>query len=279
MASTHEAPAVVALNIDYLDVEKFIAVKISGGLSPKKVRDAVSVVSLVMKCALRTNARRDNPASGHQIRVLKRKLRPGDAPDMADIERLVAHVRGPYKPAVWLLAYTGMRPSELCGLTVRSIDFTRRRVRISETLLPVHRFAGLPYTLAGGPPKTDAGDRDIPIPAWLCDDLAAILARTRRWSAQRRGARRFLVRPADRAAAQPGQVPTGHRPAGPARRRLARITSHLRHPAQSCQPLDRAGSKCPGHRPAHGPHRPSCHAAGLGPPVHGRAGGPDTAPR
>ena len=27
-----------------------------------------------------------------------------------------------------------------------------------------------------GPPKTDAGDRDIPIPAWLCDDLAAMLA-------------------------------------------------------------------------------------------------------
>lgn len=26
-----------------------------------------------------------------------------------------------------------------------------------------------------GPPKTDAGDRDIPIPAWLCDDLAAML--------------------------------------------------------------------------------------------------------
>jgi integrase len=95
---------------------------------------------------------------------------------MADIERLVSHVRDPYKPAVWLLGFTGMRPSELCGLRVRSIDFTRRRVRISETLLPVHRYAELPYSLVGGPPKTDAGDRDIPIPAWLCDDLAAMLA-------------------------------------------------------------------------------------------------------
>jgi hypothetical protein len=24
-------------------------------------------------------------------------------------------------------------------------------------------------------PKTDAGDRDVPIPAWLCDDIAAML--------------------------------------------------------------------------------------------------------
>jgi hypothetical protein len=47
-----------------------------------------------MKCA-RTNARKDNPAAGHQIRVPKRKLRPGDVPDMADIERLVVHVRDP----------------------------------------------------------------------------------------------------------------------------------------------------------------------------------------
>jgi integrase len=144
-------------NINYLDVEKFIAAKIAEGLSPKKVRDAVSVTSLLMKCAVRANARKDNPAAGHQIRVPKRKLRPGDVPDMADIERLVAHVRDPYKPEVWLLAFTGMRPSELCGLRVRSIDFTRRRVRISETLLLVHRYAGLPYSLVGGPPKTDAG--------------------------------------------------------------------------------------------------------------------------
>jgi len=32
-------------NIDYMCVEKFIAAKLSEGLSPKKVRDAVSVAS------------------------------------------------------------------------------------------------------------------------------------------------------------------------------------------------------------------------------------------
>jgi hypothetical protein len=35
-------------NIDYMCAEKFIAAKLSEGLSPKKVRDAVSVVSLVV---------------------------------------------------------------------------------------------------------------------------------------------------------------------------------------------------------------------------------------
>jgi integrase len=163
-------------SIDYLDVEQFIAAKLTEGLSPKKVRDAVSVLSLVMKCAVRANARKDNPAADHPIKVSRRKLRPGDVPDMADIERLVAHVRDPYKPAIWLLAYTGLRPSELCGLRVKSVDFVRRTVRISATLTPVHAYGDWRYALVDGAPKTEAGDRDIPIPSWLCADLAAMLA-------------------------------------------------------------------------------------------------------
>ncbi len=74
------------------------------------------------------------------------------------------------------MAFTGLRPSELCGLRVGSIHFTRRLVRVSEILLPVHSFGGSRYALVNGWPKTDAGDRDIPIPAWLCNDLAAMLA-------------------------------------------------------------------------------------------------------
>jgi integrase len=162
--------------IDHLDVEQFIAAKLVEGLSSKKVRDAVSVISLVMKCAVRGGGRRDNPAAEHHIPVARRKLRPGDVPDMADIERLIAQVADPYKPAVWLLAYTGLRPSELCGLRVASVDFVKRVIRVTETLMPVHRYADARYGLVGGPPKTQAGDRDIPIPGWLCDQLAAMLA-------------------------------------------------------------------------------------------------------
>jgi len=95
---------------------------------------------------------------------------------MAEMERLVAHVRDPYKPAVWLLVFTGIRPAELCGLRVRSINFARRMVSVSDTLMPVNRFEESAYGLVEGPTKTEAGDRDIPIPQWLCDDIAAMLA-------------------------------------------------------------------------------------------------------
>jgi len=163
-------------NIDYLEVERFIAAKLVAGVAPNSVRDAVSVVSLIMKCAVKANARKDNPASGHEIRVPKRKLRPGDVPDMEQLVRLVDNVVDPYKPAVWIMAYTGIRPSELCGLRVSSVDFVRRILHVTETLIPVNKFDDFEHALVPGPPKTDAGDRDIPIPEWLCDDLAAMLS-------------------------------------------------------------------------------------------------------
>jgi len=106
----------------------------SSGTSPRnargpfteKVRDAVSVVSLVMKCAVKANARKDNPAADHTIRVVRRKVRPGDVPDMATMERLVTHIKDPYKTRGMAVGLYRHSPSELCGLRVRNIDLLAR---------------------------------------------------------------------------------------------------------------------------------------------------------
>lgn len=162
--------------IDWMDVEEFIAHLLGKGLSPKVVADAVSVTSLIIDCAMKSKVRRDNPARGHKIPRRQKKLRPGDVPDMDGLVRLVAHTRDPYKPAMWVLVFTGIRPSELAGLRVRSVDFVRRRVAVSSGVVPVHRFGDEPFRLVEGATKTEAGDRDIPIPAWLCDLLVEMLA-------------------------------------------------------------------------------------------------------
>jgi integrase len=69
-----------------------------------------------------------------------------------------------------------MRPAELCGLRVRSVDLVRYVVTISETLLPVSGYGDHHLALVHGPPKTEAGDRSIPIPGWLSAQLAESLA-------------------------------------------------------------------------------------------------------
>jgi integrase len=173
-------------SLDFMDVERFVATKLADGtLGPKKTRDCVSVISLVIQAAIRSGARRDNPAAGHHVPVRRRRIRQGDVLTMTEVHALIDQIRDPYKPAVWLLVLTGMRPAELCGLRVRSVDFVRHLVSIRETLLPVSAYADQRLELVSGPPKTEAGDRTIPIPGWLCDQLASMLAAR---AAQRGGA-------------------------------------------------------------------------------------------
>jgi integrase len=166
-------------SITYMDVEEFIAHLLAKGLSAKHARDCVSVLSLIMKSAVRANVRKDNPAADHHIPVPQRKLHEGDVLTMEQVHQLVAQVRDPYKPAVWLLMLAGLRPAELCGLRVCDVDFTKHVIHVSQTVLPVHSFDSEGFRLVTGPPKTSAGDRRIPIPPWLCDQLADVVSERR----------------------------------------------------------------------------------------------------
>ena len=56
-------------DIDYMDVEEFIAHLVKRGLSPKFARDCTSVLSLIMKSAVKANLRKDNPAADHHIPI------------------------------------------------------------------------------------------------------------------------------------------------------------------------------------------------------------------
>jgi integrase len=230
MLTNHVRPHFGGMRMDRIDwpeVERFIATKIEAGISPKKVRDMASVVSLIMKTAIAGGSRRDNPAAGHTIPQRRSKLRQGDVLTMKQAHRLVARTRDPYKPAVWLMVLLGLRPAELCGLRVRSVDFVRGTVHVAETLNAVHSFPGHDYGIEVGPTKTEASDRMLPMPVWLRDDLAAMLA-TR---AERRGTpvnpvehlflavkgtgpirvadlRRWVIRPALKAAGLPVDLRT-----------------------------------------------------------------------
>lgn len=162
-------------DIDYLDVEMFIADLLEEGLSSKYVRECLCVLSLIMKLAVKSRLRLDNPAAGHSLPTQTRRIHEGDVLSMKEVHRLIAEVPGPYKPVVWLIVLAGLRPAELCGLRVRDIDMSTRTVHVCQTVLPLHGFDNEGFQLVTGPPKTAAGDRRIPIPDWLCDEIASVL--------------------------------------------------------------------------------------------------------
>lgn len=210
-------------SIDYAAVELFLADRREKGLGPKTLRERLSVLSLILKFAVKARALSENPAAGHEVVVRRNKLREGDGVlSMEQVHQLAAHVPDRYKPAVWLLVFAGLRPAELCGLRVRDVDFVHHEVSVRATVMPVHRYGDEPYRgRVEGPPKTDAGDRTIPIPEWLCQDLAKMIAargnldrdgflfQTRYGNPLNRDHfREDVVRPALRAAGLPDKVRT-----------------------------------------------------------------------
>lgn len=210
-------------SIDYATVELFLADRRKAGLSPKTLRECLSVLSLILKFSVKAKALNENPAAGHQVIVRRRKLREGEGVlTMEQVHQLIAHVPERYRPAVWLLVLAGLRPAELCGLKVDDVDFVRHEVSVRRTLMPVHRYGDQAYQgRVEGPPKTDAGDRTIPVPSWLCEDLAGMLAERHEVNRDaylfqsrygnplnRDHFRELVVRPALRAAGLPETIRT-----------------------------------------------------------------------
>lgn len=76
--------------ITWVDVEEFIATKIADGHNPRRVRDMVSVISLIMKTAIRGRLRSDNPAYDHDIPSRQRRLEYGEVLTMEQVHGLVA---------------------------------------------------------------------------------------------------------------------------------------------------------------------------------------------
>ena len=163
------------VDIRFMDVEEFIADQFDRGYSPKTIADMVSVMALIMDRPMRDGLRRDNPARGQKVGRRKKPITEGDVLELPELLHLISYVRDPYKPAVWLLVVTGMRPSELAGLLVRGIDFIRGEVSIERTLTPVSRYDGKPYHLVEGPPKTQSGYRKIGLPPDLVTMLAEMV--------------------------------------------------------------------------------------------------------
>jgi integrase len=85
----------------------------------------------------------------------KRKLEAGrDFPSKEEINLIIDRAEGRWRPLLIAAIFTGMRSSELRGLTWDAVDFDRKVLR-------VHQRADAWNEM--GPPKSEAGERAIPM--------------------------------------------------------------------------------------------------------------------
>lgn len=119
---------------------------------------------LVIRNAVREKSRVRQKGKERRLeRRQKGKLKLGvDIPLPAEIKAIVGALQGKWRPVILTAILTGLRASELRGLRWADIDFDKREIRVHQR---ADRFNAI------GRPKSEAGERSVPIPPLVANTL------------------------------------------------------------------------------------------------------------
>ena len=103
-----------------------------------------------------------NVARGVTVKARSRDKAPVTIPTKADIQTMLEKVSDRWRPLIVTAILTGMRSSELRGLTWADVDFDKRMIRV--------RQRADKYNVLG-PPKSKTGRREIPMTPMVVNTL------------------------------------------------------------------------------------------------------------
>ena len=152
--------------IDHLAVQTWVS-GLSPGLSPATVGECRRLMSGVMRSAVRNRLIAYNPCE--DIRVPKRRKQDHDEQVIERVtfrSKLLPAVPDRYRGLVAVAGGAGLRWGEAAGLCADAVDLDAGRLRVIRTVVEV---AG--HTSFKGYPKSAAGRRSVPLPAWLVEIL------------------------------------------------------------------------------------------------------------
>jgi integrase len=111
--------------------------------------------------SLRSRRRRGKDAGADKRQ--RGKLKVGvDIPSPHEIRTIVDHLEGRWRPLFLTAIFTGLRASELRGLRWTDVDLKREEIHVRQR---ADRYSQI------GPPKSEAGERAIPIAPLLANTL------------------------------------------------------------------------------------------------------------
>lgn len=138
--------------------------------APPTIKHHHAVLRAVLAHAVRGNAIRTNPARDVELPTDRSVGRTKTRPVFLTIDQIVRLSEAladhwPYDLMVLFTTYTGLRASEVSGLNIGDLDLLRRRVQVRRTRSRIN-----------GEHVTKSGEgREVPLAAWLADDLRAYL--------------------------------------------------------------------------------------------------------
>ena len=142
--------------------------------SPAMVRKALGSLSAILADAQERGLVSQNVVRGLRSRRLRGKdrraekrqrgkLRIGvDIPSPNEIRAIVGRLDGRWRPLLLTAIFAGLRASELRGLRWIDVDLKRNELHVRQRA---------DYYRKIGPPKSEAGERTVPIPPMLANTL------------------------------------------------------------------------------------------------------------
>jgi integrase len=160
--------------IDHMAVQEWVS-----GLVRRRARGTVvrchSTLSMILKTAVRARLIPVNPAEGVRIPKSRqvRELRPATISRADFFGRLVPAVPLRYRAMVCVAAGAGLRWGECAGLSWESVDLASGRLRVVQVAVETASSVTLrPF------PKSRAGVRTVPLPAFVVEALTAYRGRS-----------------------------------------------------------------------------------------------------
>lgn len=166
---THVAPRWAEVPVGKVKpsaVRTWVTEMAAAGVGVATMERATGVLRQVLAVGVEDGHLASNPAA--DVRVPRRQHRARGYLSHGQVEALAGRLEAPDAALVRFLAYTGLRFGEAAALTVADVDMLRRRVMVQRSV--TETSGGMEWT----PGKTSER-RTVPFPAFLADDLAAIM--------------------------------------------------------------------------------------------------------
>jgi integrase len=130
--------------------------------TPAMVKKVLTSLRSLIGEAQRRGLVSQNVASNVKCPVSSRDRSDITIPTKDDIRKFIGAVSGRWRPYFVLAIFSGMRASELRGLTWKNVDFEKNIIKVCQRADKWNEI---------GPPKSKAGRRDIPMAPIVIDEL------------------------------------------------------------------------------------------------------------
>lgn len=182
--NAHIRPVLGTLSLQQFNgslIEEFAAEKLKngrkdgkGGLSPKTVKDMLSIIRLSLQYAENNGFVFPNALFFSTPKSTAQSIQVLSADEQRRLESIADGNLDCERFGVRLCLYTGLRIGELCALKWSDIDLENALIQINHTILRIQNTdedANSKTKILITSPKTKAGKRQIPLPSFLLEAM------------------------------------------------------------------------------------------------------------